>query len=355
MYRIALLIFMLVSFLPLAATHAQDNDPLVTVSIAETEVEPGGTITVTWEASRHLRRFHHVAIELWHPVLMQPVKLTSPSRTGTIEMTVPDTYYDTAVVEVYPEKATNQRYKDPANQTIFAEAEVVVNDGVEVASFTISPNPVERGEPVTVTWEVVNANGPAPNVVLIYPGEEDFYENEYGLPAAGSFTISIPEYYTEAFSVSLIADMTMGAHVETTLICPFEDTLIEQLCPIEQNTVTLTYQYFENGLFVQWGDLVFVLNNNHSASFREATPADVTDITPPDGLFLPAPEYAGTWLEYQAMYGFALDASASYTALLEVHPGTSGRHKAEVYWFRLPDDTLISVNLMSLGWSVLEE
>ncbi len=352
-WRVLIIGGLMVALFPMAA-HAQNGDPLVTVSIAESEVQPGGTITLSWQASPHLRRFHHVAIELWHTVLYQSVKVTSTARAGTIEMTVPDNFYDQAVVKVYPEKSNNQRYIDAASETIFAEADVVVNDGVEIVSFTISPNPVQRGEPVTVAWEVVNANGPAPQVTLIYPGEEDFYENDFGLPAVGYQTIIIPDYYTETFTVSLIAEKTMGAFVETAITCPYESYRGPQ-CPIEQTTVVLSVQYFTGGIFVEWGDIVYVLNNNHTASFRDLKTGDLTGITPPEGFYLPAPEYAGVWLEFQATYGFALDTPTAYQSLFEIHPGTAGRHKALVYWFELPDESLIAVNLMAFGWTVMDQ
>lgn len=352
-WRVLIIGVLMMALFPMAA-HAQSDAPLVTVSLAESEVQPGGTITITWVASPHLRRFHHVSIELWHAVLYQSVKLTSRARSGTIEMTVPDNFYDQAVVEVYPEKSNNQRYVDAANQTILAEADVVVNDGVEIVSFTISPNPVQRGQAVTVAWEVVNANGPAPQVTLIYPGEQDFYENDFGLPAVGYKSIPIPAYYTETFTVSLIAEKTMGAFVETTLVCPFDEYLGPR-CPIEQNTVSLSVQYFTGGIFVTWGDQVYVLNNNRTASFRDLQTGDLTGITPPEGFYLPAPQYAGVWLEYQATYGFAFSPIITYQTTLEIQPGTSGRHKALVYWFRLPDESLIGVNPMNFGWTVMAE
>lgn len=348
---------MFVALIPMNAhsARAQKDDPLVTVSIAESEVEPGDTITVTWAASSHLRRFHHVTLELYHLVVSQRVTLTSTSRSGSIEMTVPDTYYDYATVRVYPEKSNNQRYQDATNQTIFAEAEVGVDDGVEVVSFTISPNPVERGQPITVSWEVVSANGPAPNVGLMYDGELDYYETAGPFPPVGSTTLEIPDYYTEGYAVSLIAPMTMGARASTTLLCPFETALTDH-CPIDQSTVTLTYQYFEGGIMLLWEDRVFLLRTSpRYAGLQTARTGFLGGTTPPEGLFLPAPAFAGIWLDFQDIFGFALDEPAPYTTLLETHPGYSGRHKTELYWLELPDGTLISVNLMSFGWSFVEE
>ncbi|MBZ0315005.1 MAG: hypothetical protein K8L91_01210 [Anaerolineae bacterium] len=360
MWRLSALILviaMLITLMPLHvdSAHAQNDDPLVTVSIAESEVEPGDTITVTWEASSHLRRFHHVTIELNHLVVSERVTLTSATRSGSIEMTVPDTYYDFATVRVYPEKPNNQRYKDATNMTIFAEAEVGVDDGVEVVSFTISPNPVERGQPITVSWEVVSANGPAPDVALMYDGEGDFYETAGPFPPVGSTTLEIPHYYTEGYSVTLMAPMTMGARASTTLICPFETALTNH-CPIEQNTIALTYQYFEGGIMLQWEDSVFVLRTNpRYAGLLTVKAGFVNGTTPPDGLFLPAPAFAGIWLDFQDVFGFALGEPATYETLLETHPGYSGRHKTELYWLELPDGTLISVNITSFGWSFVED
>lgn len=350
-------IAMLIALIPsqVHSAYAQNDDPLVTVSITETEVEPGDTITVTWEASSHLRRFHHVTIELYHLVVSERVTLTSTSHSGTIEMAVPDTYYDFATVRVYPEKSNNQRYKDASNMTIFAEAEVGVDDGVEVVSFTISPNPVERGQPITVSWEVVSANGPAPNVGLMYDGDLDYYETTGSLPPVGSTTLDVPDYYTEGYSVTLMAPMTMGARASTTLLCPFETALTEH-CPIDQNTVSLTYQYFEGGIMLLWDDSVLVLRTSpRYAGLLAVRTGFVNGTTPPEGLFLPAPKFAGIWLDFQDIFGFALGEPATYTTLLETHPGYSGRHKTELYWLELPDGTLISINLMSFGWSFVEE
>lgn len=347
-----LLILVVILLVPVGSADAQAT-PLVTVTIEESSIQPGENLTVNWVVSSHMRRFDHVKIELSHPVLGRTATFTAKPRTGTLDIPIPENYYDTAVVTVYPEKANNQRYVDAASQTIFARAEAGVDDGVEISQLTITPELVQPGGAVTVSWEVAYGEGDAPAVSLIYPGEEDFYETETGLSPVDSITIPVPIYYTETYGVSLVVEKTLGAAAQTEIACPFA-TYLGDVCPITQTTATLTYQYFEKGVLLLWGNQIFVLATNppyRTAYLRNATTADLSAITPPDGLLLPDAALSGVWQANEELLGFATGTAASYSTSLETFPTSSGRHKAIGYWLTLPDGDVISINIMSLTWT----
>lgn len=351
--QVVLILVLLTAFIPVATTHAQ-ADPLVTVTITEASVEPGQPITVNWVVSSHVRRFHHVAIELNHPSIFQPITVTATGRTGSIQMTIPADYYDKAIITVYPQKSNNQNYKDAAGKVISATAEIVVDDGVEIKSLTLTPDPAQPNGTVTVAWEVTYREEPAPRLVLIYPSDGDFYANEYNLPLVGSMTLTIPAYYTESFFVTLTGEkILMGETVEISVACPFSEYYTQaETCPISRGNSTLTYQYFEKGLMVLWGDSIFILVYGGGAFSDHPNTGDMSGIEVPEGLQLADGVFSGTWLIFRDRVGFATGDAGTYSTTVETHPDYSGRHKAIGYWFGGPDGNLIYANPLRLVWSL---
>lgn len=354
MYRLVVFFFVLTAFVPMAVSHAQNSDPLVTVSIAEDVVKPGDAITVTWEASSHLRRFHHVAIELPDPHWNRTV-FTSTNRSGSMSITIPADFYDEATITVYPQKSNNQNYKDAAGKVISASAKVVIDDGVEIKSLTVSPNPVEQGGTITVSWEVTYGDNPVPFLSLTHPSDEDFYAHELNLPPVGSMTLTIPDYYTESFFVSLGGDKIMPQQVDIGITCAFSEYYSEvETCPMSRANVTLTYQYFEGGLMIAWGDFIFVLTYVGSAYGYTQPAADLSGIEVPEGVQLPDTVFSGTWLVFRDRVGFAIGDAGTYSTIMETHPDSSGRHKATGYWFGGPDGVLIYSNPLRLIWETYD-
>jgi hypothetical protein len=273
-------------------------------------------------------------------------------------VTIPSDYYDVAQFRLYPEMAGNSRYKDTKGHYILAELEVVVDDGIAVTKFRADPNVTDRGAGVLISWEVAGLDPDTTPVYLWYYGNDGIYMRTDDLPTVGTIVLEPPPYYTESFSVFLYAEKVWsGNSLEISIRCPYGEFLAPQ-CPFTHDQETLRYQPFEHGIMLSRGDSILIVHED--GYFYESTPQtdypSNVDLTPPEGLYSPAPTFAGVWSSAwsASSLGWALGDESAYSTVFEPVPDTAGRHRVTGYIFYLPSRELIHANAMRMVWWEVE-
>lgn len=232
---------------------------------------------------------------------------------------------------------------------------------VQTPSVIASPDPVERGGTVTVSW---NAPG-ASSVGITRMSEEGdiFLETEaLDLPAKGSITLQVPEDYIESVKYTLGARDAEGtlrhAYVTVGIICPY-GAHIAPRCPLAQDSVWAAHQPFERGQMVWRSDTreIYVLFDNRTYEVYQDTWLEGDPInlpaTPPPALFAPERGFGNLYANQphlQESLGWATAAEVGYTMMVETIPGGSGRYRASSTFFALPDGRVISLYPFSSTW-----
>jgi hypothetical protein len=218
-----------------------------------------------------------------------------------------------------------------------------------VKVFSVTPNEVARGGSVTFNWEVSGAA--KVNVVrLSERGGAALETIGSDLPATGSLTYSIPANYVNGapFALNAVADNGQETQqtVSVTITCPFSNSLVSGDCPVSQDTVSASYQVFENGAMAWRGDKreIYVLYNNgqweqYADTWAEGETLSIGD-QPPAGRTQPERGFGKVWATQAGVrdkLGWALSAETPYTAQWEVHQLWDGRTASNAPHFKLPD------------------
>lgn len=365
MLRLFFMLIIGVALLPVVQAQESTPEPYadaITFSASPEVVKPEEKVTLTWEVRPRgvLRRADHVVIEMSHPVTYAPVEFDSLPLSGTLEVTIPDEYYDVANFWLYFRDKNGSDLRLESGWLVNARTEVVVDDDVDILFFTATPEMIDRGGSVTLNWEVTHRD----TILLSYLGLDNIYKFEE-LPAKGSITKTVPDVFTSTFTYFIGGEGTLGASVTVQIRCPFE-TFVAAACPLTQETITMTYQPFEHGTMYRYGDTIFILYDAYNPEYpysgiyrsfgtRPITPVAIAE-SPPEGLFLPAPEFAEIWLNetnIRESLGWSTGDSATYTTVRETARETAGKYPYIAEYFYRPDGKLIHTEGNPVYWRVI--
>ncbi|MBN1967222.1 MAG: hypothetical protein JW910_21395 [Anaerolineae bacterium] len=233
-----------------------------------------------------------------------------------------------------------------------------------IVTLTVSPNPVERGGMVTVSWQVQDASR-----VHIYRTNPvgqfaDFLTDQ---PPAGAWTLTLPDYHVDSAQFYLEAEgangSTADASVSVQVICPytyfFGDPGQSATCPRDEAaTVDGAWQAFESGFMLWRGDTndILVLANDGSVSvypdtWQDGETFDVGE-TPPAGLVQPVRGFGKVWAENESVreaLGWAFLAESGYAMQIQV----SGAYRYPNTYISWPDGQVITI--VETTWAFLSD
>ncbi len=206
-------------------------------------------------------------------------------------------------------------------------------DVPEITVFTINPSTVERGDAVTISWEI---DGEFDEARIMW--QRSLYQESEQLAVVttpdGSFTFNIPEddwrlvitYFLEIVDTSTGVIVTQST-TELDVICPyayyFSDSVRQSgTCPMSDPvTGEGVYQAFERGFMIWDGNQrqIFVMGNT-IMSFQDSWDGDdiVYQESPPDGLVQPLHGFGTVWVENRQvrdMLGWATSEEQQFTLI----------------------------------------
>jgi len=230
-----------------------------------------------------------------------------------------------------------------------------------VTSFSISPNPADRGGAVTLSW---NTNAASTRIERLGENNDAALETiATGQPGSGTFVYTLPEDYLTTAPFVLIATGANGQEInqraEVAVNCPFTETLIEASCPFTQKfQVNSAFQSFERGVMVWRGDepSIYVLFNDGTwqefpDTWNVGDPDPVPSEQPPQGLFVPLHGFGKIWEELGGIsgLGWATAEEVSYLGQWETYPLYDGGLVAYTPHFTLPDGRIAHLGMQ---WSI---
>lgn len=232
---------------------------------------------------------------------------------------------------------------------------------MQTPSFIASPDPVERGGTVTLSWD---APGTSSVGITRLSEEGDIFltTEALNLPARGSISLRVPPEYVESVKYALgarDADGTLHqAYVTVDVLCPYDEQIAPR-CPLTQDSVWAAYQPFERGRMVWRSDTreIYVLYDErgyevYEDTWQEGDPVDVPG-RPPSGLLAPVRGFGNLYANQphlQERLGWATAEEVGYTMAVETIPGGSGRYPGTSTFFTLPDGLVISLYPFSSTW-----
>lgn len=232
---------------------------------------------------------------------------------------------------------------------------------LHILSFSASPDPVERGGMVTLSWDVPGAAGVG--ITRLSEEGDIFLATEaLDLPARGSISLRVPQEYVESVKYILgarDADGTLHqAYVTVGVLCPYDEHFAPR-CPLTQDAVWAAYEPFERGHMVWRSDTreIYVMYNDSSYevyqdTWQEGDPVDIPG-TPPPGLLAPVRGFGNLYAHQphlQERLGWATAEEIGYTMAVETIPGGSGRYPGISTYFTLPDDHVINLYPFTSTW-----
>jgi hypothetical protein len=337
------------------------TDPVQIVSLAADPIpaDPAEAVTLTWEA----RGAHSVSVQ-WIDERTESVVQAGLPLAGSLSVDLAEVKYSEgdSVRFVLTLHDAAGALMFGADGAVFEEwISVPLQTALRIVSFSASPDPIERGGTVTLSW---NAPGAA-NVGITRLSEADdiFLETEAGdLPTSGSITVPVPETYLESVSYYLGARDANGVlrkgHVTVGIQCPYEQTLSPR-CPFTQDAIWAAYQPFERGQIVWRSDTreITVLHDDGSYETHKDTWQEGETIklpgTPPPGLYAPVRGFGSLCAgrpDLQERLGWATTPETGYTMTVETVPGGSGRYPGVGVYFALPDGRVIELYPFSSTW-----
>jgi hypothetical protein len=234
----------------------------------------------------------------------------------------------------------------------------------QVLSFTASPDPVERGGTVTLSWHATRAT--SVGITRLSEEGDIFLETEaLGLPASGSIALQVPCHYVESVKYYLGARDANGvlhkAYVTVGVICRY-DEYIAPRCPLTQDTIWAAYEPFERGHMVWRSDTreIYVLYADGSYetfedTWHEGDPVDIPG-TPPPGLHAPVRGFGNLYAHQPRVregLGWATAPEAGYNMEVETIRGGSGRYPAISTYFTLPDSRVVNLYPFTSTWEII--
>lgn len=223
-------------------------------------------------------------------------------------------------------------------------------DAPEITSFTVSPARVNRGDPVTLAWEIDGVFDEAKITWL-----ESVYYAPVQLAvvstSSGSFTLNAPEddwrlvipYYLEIVDTDTKITISQ-ATTELEVICPYSYYVSDPerqsgKCPISEAVVGEgVYQAFEHGFMIWDGSKkeIFVLTDSGNVRVFPDTWAGgdvVFPEDPPSGRIQPVRGFGTVWVENESvrdMLGWAMSVEGPFTLTRQQVDDRSQRYPGSV-------------------------
>lgn len=279
-----------------------------------------------------------------------------PSTPGPVFMPTPvTTAFAAQVARVAAPTITSQPSSRPTP---------MLDKPPQTLSFTASPDPMDRGGTVTLTWNAPRAT--SVGITRLSPEGDIFLETEaLHLPASGSITLPVPEEYTESVKYYLGSRGVKGvlhrAYVTVGIICRY-DEYVAPRCPLTQDTIWAAYEPFEHGHMVWRSDTreIYVLYADGSFeiyqdTWLEGDPVDIS-VTPAPGLHAPVRGFGNLYARHAPVrerLGWATAPEAGYTMWVETIRGGSGRYPATSAYFTLPDNRVVNLYPFTSTWEII--
>jgi hypothetical protein len=341
---------------------------IVSFSASPSPADPAGTLTLSWNA----RGASSVSLS-WLDKQNETVNRSGLPLSGSLPVALVDVKFtsgDRVDFTLSANDARGQPVVDQDGEFIAKRISVPLKTDLTIVSFSASPDPLERGGTVTLSWNAPGAM--SVGITRLSPDGDIFLVTEASnLPASGSLALPVPEEYTDYVSYYLGArdakQVLRGAYATARILCPFDDHLAPE-CPLTHDYVWAAYQPFERGQMVWREDSreIYVLvdpegsaNDGNYATFedtwKEGDPVNLPG-TPPAGLYAPVRGFGNLWAnqpQVRAKLGWATAEEAGYTMLVETIRGGSGRYPAKSSYFTLPDGRVVILYPFSSSWQVV--
>jgi hypothetical protein len=260
--------------------------------------------------------------------------------------------------------ANGQLMMDENGRAVTKVLTVPLKTDMSITSFTASPDPVEQGGTVTLTWNAPNAYNvgitrlsPEGGILLI-PEALD-------LPPSGSIALPVPDEYVTSITYYLGARDVNGvlqrAYVTVSITCRYEGYVTPE-CPLTHDHVHAAYEAFEHGHMVWRGDTreIYVLYDDGSSEAYEDTWTEGEPTyfgeTPPQGLLKPVRGFGNLWATHRGVrdrLGWATEEESGFTMLVETVRRYFGRYPRSAAYFRLPDDRVVYLDESPGEWGFL--
>lgn len=324
--------------------HREDMVTVVVVTAENSAaVEPGAAATITALATVNV----HLAMQLTRQATTATLTPTSTSQPTAAPTDTPKpTPTPTRTLKPTP-RPTSTPEKLP-----------------QILSFTASPDPVERGGTVTLTWSAAHVT--SIGITRLSPEGDIFLVTEaMDLPVSGSIALQVPEEYTERVKYYLGARDANGglhkAYVTVGVICRY-DRYMAPRCPLTQDTVWAAYEPFERGHMVWRSDTreIYVLYadgkyETYEDTWEEGDPFDIPG-NPPPGLHAPVRGFGNLYAREPSVregLGWASAPEAGYDMEVESIRGGSGRYPAISTYFTLPDGRVVNLYPFTSTWEIV--
>jgi hypothetical protein len=323
--------------------------------------DPTGAITLSWV----VRGASSVTID-WADENTENVARSHLLPSGSLFVPLSDVKFtggDRVQFRISAYDANGQLLFGEDGKAISEQTIVPLQTDVEIDAFLADPGLVERGGPVTLSWDVSNAR--SVGITRLSPGGVFLVTEALGLPARGSITLSIPEEYATSVMYYLGArdanGVQSGTYLSVGIICPYEEHLAPE-CPLTQHHVWAAYEPFEGGHMVWRSDTreIYVLYHDgdyetHEDTWQESEPIEIEG-APPQGLQAPVRGFGKLWANQSGVrerLSWATAAESGYTMAVETIPGGSGRYPGTSTYFTLPDGRVLNLYPFSSTWRLL--
>lgn len=348
---------------PTLLPTATEEAPRIEVfTVSPSPADPTSLVTLEWKVPGA----DSVTIQ-WVDKRTETVSRSGLSPAGSMEVdpsTIKFSDGDRLRFSIYAFDAAGDMLVGEDGNLVAETVEIPLYTELEIVSFSAEPDPMERSGQVTLSWSAPKAV----SVGITRLSEEGgiFLATEaLDLPAQGSTTLQVPDNYVSQVIYYLGARDANGvlrkAFVTVAITCPYVDHLAPQ-CPLTQETIWAAYEPFEHGHMVWRSDTreIWVLCDGgyyeaYDDTYQEGQPSDIEDV-PPQGLLAPVRGFGKVWATLpwvRARLGWATGPESGYDMLIETLRVGYGRYPGTVYYFRLPDDTVVHLTASWSQWEIL--
>ncbi len=227
----------------------------------------------------------------------------------------------------------------------------------QIVAFEVSPNPVERGDDLRITWQVDGASR-ATLWSLTYDSKMGRWYRQPDPISSGSsvgeYRLSMPGDANQALRFELEATNAAGHSVAATspeiqLVCHplFFEPATTPWCPSAPETASAAFQAFEGGYMIWRGDTgqVYALRQPSGAElpfdwFAFFPTEEVVSRDIPPDRFAPGEHFQRAWAslpEYWRSLGWAIAPEQTYSLTLQFSFSPNGRGTSDDLYLSWPD------------------
>jgi hypothetical protein len=346
---------------PVPAPAPTDAPQVVSFHATPSPADPRGTITLDWD----VRGASSVTIQ-WIDKQMSSVVRSRLPLAGNLSVALSSVgFFEGNQVQfsLSAHDAGGRSMVDEKGYATFETILVPLETDMTIVSFTASPDPVERGGTVTLSWNAPHAN--SVDIARLSPDGIFLPLDAPNPPASGSIEHPVPEEYVSSITYYLGATDVNGvmysAYTQVSIVCPYDEHLAAE-CPLTQDHVWAAHEPFEHGHMVWRDDTheIYVLYDDgsyetHEDTWREGEAIDVEEL-PPQELVTPTRGFGKLWANQRNVrdrLGWATAAESGYTMWVETAREPFGHYPRTDVYFRLPDGHVVHLRESSVEWELL--